>query len=286
MGHPGRPKGSRDKQPRKPRKYKPLEHQRTVGTNWELPPESEIRTGLPGRPGIVRTPARKARDLRQLLEDDIGLQVLEDALILHCAQEPEPEPPKEGEDPPLPSKFRALLNRMQDPVFSTHTIIRKMQACGVTWVELVRIVSAGFVAQSLFRSQQRMDEVLESIGDAAVDKEVPCTHCHTEGKVIDHDALERSNDPDLGEEPIDILKDCPDCGGSGYLMSAGDIEAQKLYLQTHGMLGGKSGGGMPNPLSPSTIINLGVQQGVVVKKDDGKKEEPVISRVQRIIETG
>lgn len=217
-------------------------------------PRSLLTSSAAGRPTLL-TPASPSAiaEARKLIETDIGLDILEQALVLACGTE-------DPDDPP--SKYRRLLDLMQDKVaFNGHTITTLMREAGVNLFDVLIVVSKRNMAFALAKSSQRMERIMEDIAIDAQSKIVKCRNCF-DGYI-----------PNLLDPSADPLK-CADCNGDGVLRQIGDLDSRKLYFAAHGI--GPKGGSQQ-------VINI--QQGTKVEMGKDKSSEPsILTRVQKIMD--
>lgn len=224
----------------------------------------------PARPPlsiVVLRPAKASAiiESRRLLESDIGLDVVLQAVQMRVAAEPES---------PTPSKLALLLEGMEDPDTGIHGLVRQstitelMQASHVTFFDLLQLIAERQKAFSLAKSARHMDQVLEDIAEDAKSRTLRCRSC--DGGWIHPPA------DDNGDAPAPV--ECDDCAGTGRIRKVGDLESRKLYFKAHGI-------GADEALRnrPTTNINVNAQAGVRIGEQ--KPPEPsVLTRVQTIID--
>jgi hypothetical protein len=214
---------------------------------------------------------RARKQARDLLERDIGLDIVLEALQLATAGEPDPSDLPDGA-PYNPSKYKRLLNYWPGaPELAITTLLDKF---GVTVFEVLALVDRRNIALAISKSAARSEEVLDAIDYAAKLRYVDCKRCAGEGKIASADT---DPDADEGEDPLLLLDECPDCEGEGRLIKPGSVDAQKLHLSVHGIGPKNSGKG-------DTNVNVAVQQGVQVRNGQSASDsESAIVRVERII---
>lgn len=222
-------------------------------------PDNRFRKGA--LPAAVHYSAKTVELLRKERGDD----VIGEAIEMASFSEPQPSP--DQPDAPV-GKMTQLLERLADPVLGQQDLVVNMRACGVRVYELMEALQKRDVALALFRSSRRMGAVLDGVGEFAEPQQIPCRLCNATG-------AQTSTDDDGNDTTVL----CSDCMGTGQLRRMGDIDAIKVYLATHGLAGkgsGAAGGG--------TVVNVNAQAAAGVKTGNGKEEEPITARVQRIIE--
>lgn len=224
--------------------------------------------------------SRMDRRTRELLEQHIGLEAIIEALEFAVAtaaegydypaggEQPKPANPKLLVTPVM--RYRALLERLTDEEMAPpKSIITQLMAeCGVKVPELLSLLTPRNIALALVRTQHRVVEVLDGLGEAAVPKDVACPHCN------------RGVLSSTGDEGQPMSIDCPHCNATGKVRVMGDLDAAKLFLAAQGV----STGSKPASGSAANIINVGAQAIVRNGRQSADEREPVTVRVQKIID--
>lgn len=206
---------------------------------------------------------------RQILESDIGLESISEALEFASYLDDPEEPP---------SKAAQLLALMHDPSCATASLPTLMKKVGLLLPEVLDIVRKKELALAMVGSSRHVGGVLKGLGQMAQVRWKICDHCGGEGEVTDQAAYDRLK-PAPGE-PIP-MKPCLFCD-NGKQQVDPSLEAAKIFLQAHGVGGGKGA---------QNVINVTAQAQAGARADSGgprkaQDAETVTSRVQSLLEGG
>lgn len=127
-----------------------------------------------------------------------------------------------------------LLSLLYDPSYESAGIERICRDARIDFKELVRVVSDHELGNAIAASAQRAAEVMSSITDDAINRDVLCDLCL--GWRDDEDDITSIlvDHPRLPGEKLKI--ECPKCGGTGSRKQSGDARAREVYLKLHGHL--------------------------------------------------
>jgi hypothetical protein len=214
--------------------------------------------------------AAQALTARRVLESDIGLDTLAEALELVSFTDPPDEPP---------SRERQLLERMSDPAYARYSITQLMKDVGLTLAEVLDLCRKRDIALAVARSGARVGSVLDGLGEAAEPRWEICATCGGDAEV-EHPSW--SPDPDDPDAPTPMVR-CPERScQSGKIRRMGNLDAAKLFLGVHGLV--KGGGSGAPTINVNTSAQAGVRMGEGKKAQDS--QESVTSRVQAALEGG
>lgn len=162
-----------------------------------------------------------------------------------------------------------LLAVMHDPVFASLSIERQCREAGVSFRDLVAMVSDHSLGAALIETADRAREVVASIADDAVSREYLCDLCL--GLIDDgdsHTSILVDHPRALGEK---LKVECPKCGGTGRRRQSGDARARETFLKLHG--------GLVD--APVAVIDNRSQTNVFVTAHSQQ-----VSRGQQLLEAG
>jgi hypothetical protein len=152
-----------------------------------------------------------------------------------------------------------LMARMMDPSFAKHSLPQLAKDSGLTYPQLLKLITQHRLDQGLLRMSSHIPQVLE---DVAVDSQstmVPCPGCMGEGKLYDRvqetdDAGQLVYDPTTKKPLMKTVESkCWSCDGVGKLRKIGDADSRKLMFDTLQLTGRKG------PLVAQQFINAGGQ---------------------------
>jgi len=110
----------------------------------------------------------------------------------------------------------SLLDLLNDPAYSCHTLATLCRRVGLTFIGLVDIYRRVQISRGLIRIANHLPDIMEDMAIDSLSRNVTCHGCDGSGRVpvdSDHDAV------------------CADCGGSGVLRILGDAASRKLLMQ-------------------------------------------------------
>jgi hypothetical protein len=204
------------------------------------------------------------RPTRRILENDIGLDDLKEALEFATFT----EDPKA-----LPSRERVLLNLMNDhhATMAGESITSLMKRAGMLLPDVLDTLRKRDVALAVARSARRIGPVLDGLGEAAEHRWGICPVCSGDGLI----AGDEGEDGKESQPPIACPNgDCTD----GKIRVMGNLDAAKLFLEVQGLK--KSGGGS------STNINVSANAGAKADAGDKNDRPSITTTVQNILEGG
>jgi transcription elongation factor Elf1 len=244
------------------------------------PPADEGIVDMVVRPIVRPTLARRKRTLprddistRRFIEEDIGLNELQAALEFVVGSKGGPE---ESE---TTSRLRQMLEKVSDPAFAGWTITRIMKDCGVKAADIADAERQRLVGLAVLKSAKRTEKVLDDLAVDAQAHFVTCTICQGEGWVL---AKIKPGElsVDLGEEELEGLAKCANCGSAGKVRVEAATDKVKLFLAVQG-LGAK--GGIGDKLVVNNVANAAAKAD---SANSGQNSVPVTEKVQKIIDMG
>lgn len=137
-----------------------------------------------------------------------------------------------------------LMMRMMDPAFSKHSLPKLARDVGLTYPQVLKLITQHRLDQGLLRMSAHVPQVLEDVAVDAQSTLVPCPAC--QGKKVLRE-MDRKTGEVLSE------KTCWSCDGKGKLRKIGDADSRKLMLDTLGLTGRKG------PLIAQQFVNAGGQ---------------------------
>jgi hypothetical protein len=136
-----------------------------------------------------------------------------------------------------------LMLRMLDPVIGKRTLPQLAKEVGLSYAQVLQLITRHNVEQGILAMAKRAPKVLEDVAIDSESKEVTCGQCKGTGQV------EESNE---AGETTHIQ--CFVCDGSGALRKVGDEAARKLMFETLKLTGRGTG--------PQVQVNVGSNQSM------------------------
>jgi hypothetical protein len=157
-----------------------------------------------------------------------------------------------------------LLARLMDPAYRKHSLPTLAKEVGLTYPQVLKMVTQHRLDQGLLRMSAHVPQVLEDVAIDSLSKDVTCGACRgfkvddvavvavTEG-VLDPETKRTVIVQKLDDEGRPVWERCLVCDGAGTLRKVGDKAARELMFETL-QLTGKRG-----PMIAQQFINAGGQ---------------------------
>lgn len=142
--------------------------------------------------------------------------------------------------PDLTPTIRRVLELIYDPRFDREPLGRLCAKAGLTPGEFFAAFRDAAIAKAHVQALQKLADALPQLTvdllTQAVHHEETCHRCEGETTITVTMKAKRR-----GQPPIDTIKTCPTCRGTGLVRVKADLETQKIALELIGLLK-KSGG--------------------------------------------
>jgi hypothetical protein len=141
-------------------------------------------------------------------------------------------------------RAQALLARLLDPSCRKHSLPQLAKEVGLTYPQVLKLVTNYRLDQGLLRMSAHVPQVLEDVAIDSESKLIACPACQGSGQL-------ETVDRKTGE--ITDTKACWSCDATGKLRKVGDADSRKLMLETLGLTGRRG------PMIAQQFINAGGQ---------------------------
>lgn len=137
-------------------------------------------------------------------------------------------------------KAHALLERMLDPAFRTHSLPKLAKDVGLRYTDVLKLIRDFRMDEGLLRMTGHLPQVMEDVAIDAKSRMVKCPACKGDGRIVLTEQVEDPQSekkrlivvPKLDEEGAVVTEHCYTCDGSGELRQTGDADARKLLFES------------------------------------------------------